>query len=213
MAKQDAMKRWRQEFARRLNECRPDRYLMGEKFVEGEELKLGEDYPADLVETDDDDLSPDWMLEVAAEMAPSMPVTDKKVRQVFADAEAKKLDATALRSANDRIRKMHRSGQPELDWLDASDLPVSVEVREPVWGGENRVRIRTYRVRLGLMKQADWDAAEIAERRRAASESRSRNEKCDAMQWFSERQRAAKACNWTAWIEGACGPAADEDVA
>lgn len=195
-----AMKRWREEFAQRLNTARPDRYLIEERFVEGEELVSGQDYPAEW-EDEDDPQSDDWIADVAAEMESSMPMTERQARMIFADKQGRELDGRALRQANDRIRRMYHDRQPDLGWFDAKDLPVSVEVREPVWGGENRVRIRTYRVRLAAMTDVDWDAVEIAERRRAAREFRSRNEKCDAAQMFSERQRAAKARNWLAWLE------------
>lgn len=202
-----AVKTWKQDVARILDERRPDRYVVDEKIVEGEELMMEDAQP---YEFDASDVATtDWLDGVVDDVAGMLPEEEVQVRQVFARGVVAQIEGTACRAANREIRRLYDERQLNLAWLDNVNLPLSIETREPVWGGQNRVRVRTTRVRLGAMTDADFDAFEIAERRRASREFRTRNDTCDAAQWIAEQMRGAKAKSFRAWVEDSAPRIAD----
>ncbi|RPI11308.1 MAG: hypothetical protein EHM63_01850 [Actinobacteria bacterium] len=170
-----------------LAEMRPDRYTVSSTV--GEEV-ADEELDEDAVETAD----AAWLDDVAAKIAPLLPT--EQSQRLLARNLVRQMEGAATRSANALLRKIARSGQPVLDWMEYSDYPIAVTWEEIK---EGRIEKRQERVTLRAAEARELDQWELVERRRAAKDFAARNEACDGAQLVAKLMRAGGFMTFAGW--------------
>jgi RimJ/RimL family protein N-acetyltransferase len=117
-----------------------------------------------------------WMDPVVAAIAPDIP--EAEMRILHAEKLVRDREAKATTTANRLIRDMWKTKQPPLewDWMDAMSYPVSIS--------------KEWRIALRALTPGDLVDFANYERKAAATEFVTRNETCDAAEFFAEEMQA-----------------------
>jgi len=168
----------RREIDRLLREQRPDRYVTR----------------AD-AELEDEVESTEWLDRVAEQVEHLVP--EIEVIRLYARNLVGQREGQATQTANQLLRKIHRSGQLVLGWFDVKDDPVSVLTR--IIQSGQRVKIVEERVALRAMSPTDFRKFADEERRRAARDASARYETCEGADYVADQMSIAGAIDFLTW--------------
>ena len=179
-----SLRRFRQRAAELLDEFRPDRYVVSDttEDLDDEEQENHEDTR--------------WLDDLATALAPQLP--DQQIKKLYARQVLGRMEADALRRGNKHLRAFFLEQQPQLGWLEQLNYPIQVVQRISRPG--ERVRVRRERVRLGAMTSHDLRAFAIEERRNAGRDFATRNETCEAAEYFADRLDQTASTTIDHWV-------------
>jgi hypothetical protein len=187
------MKRLRKLIDTLLAENRPDRYLIRDSTRETA------DDEDDAIDVDDEDEVSDtgWLDDIATEIVDLIPEAEAK--QLYARALVGGREKRATTGANGFLRKIQRTGQLPLGWLDLEPFPISVITRMYT---ESRPRIREERVALRAASADDFEKFAIETRRVAGKKFAATNETASGAERLAEWIRISPCNNFHDWAEG-----------
>lgn len=152
---------------------------------------------------DDDDLDLDagevattaWLDDLAEEVEPHVP--RQSAIRLFARSEVGRAEGKATRRVNDLLRRIHRSGQLPIDWLEMRNDPMAVVERLQQSG--ERVKVTEERVALRAVTAQDLLSFAVEERRRAGRDFAARNDACAGAEWVASQMLGIGSATFDEW--------------